>query len=166
MAEIQETRQRLIVMVGLPRSGKSTWARKSGYPVVSLNGIRRAIAGPGWRNDEDFDAFSSEPVVWSHARVSLAALFYAGHRVVVRVERARSGDHPNANALIKTINDYSEMWEPLSPTEPEEIGQGIIAPLQNAAVKLNTISSKDFIDRMTAASSLVRMVLAEMGYPL
>ena len=35
----------LIVMVGLPRSGKTTWARKQGYPIVNPDSIRLAFHG-------------------------------------------------------------------------------------------------------------------------
>lgn len=32
--------KRLIIMIGLPRSGKSAWALRSGYPVVSSDVVR------------------------------------------------------------------------------------------------------------------------------
>ena len=35
----------LIVVVGLPRSGKSTWSRNSGHPVVNKDAIRLALHG-------------------------------------------------------------------------------------------------------------------------
>jgi len=35
----------LILTVGLPRSGKSTWAAKKGFPIVSPDAIRLAMHG-------------------------------------------------------------------------------------------------------------------------
>ena len=35
----------LILTVGLPRSGKSTWALQQGHPVVNRDGIRKALHG-------------------------------------------------------------------------------------------------------------------------
>lgn len=66
----------LILMVGLPRSGKSTWAKQSGFPIVSPDAIRLSIHG---------EAFNSkaEPWVWVTAKVMVSSLFEAGHNIVV-----------------------------------------------------------------------------------
>ncbi|KKK82651.1 hypothetical protein LCGC14_2801230, partial [marine sediment metagenome] len=37
--------KKLILTVGLPRSGKSTWARKQGHPIVNPDSIRLALYG-------------------------------------------------------------------------------------------------------------------------
>jgi len=37
--------KKLIVTVGLPRSGKSTWAKKQNLPIVSRDAIRLALHG-------------------------------------------------------------------------------------------------------------------------
>lgn len=67
---------KLILTVGLPRSGKSTWARSTGYPIVSIDAIRLAIHG------EPFIVLA-EPFVWATAKVMVRALFGAGHKTVI-----------------------------------------------------------------------------------
>lgn len=66
----------LICTVGLPRSGKSTWARSQAYPIVNPDSIRLAMHGQRF-------AERAEPFVWATAKVMARALFGAGHRVVV-----------------------------------------------------------------------------------
>lgn len=39
----------LHMMVGLPRSGKSTVANGLGFPIVEPDAIRRAVRGSHWR---------------------------------------------------------------------------------------------------------------------
>jgi predicted kinase len=62
----------LIVTVGLPRSGKSTWAKGTGHPIVNPDAIRLAIHYP-----------PAEPLVWGLAHTMVDALFMAGHETVV-----------------------------------------------------------------------------------
>ena len=66
----------LIATVGLPRSGKSTWAKKQAYPVVNPDAIRLALHG------QRFVA-NAEPFVWAMAKVMVRALFGAGHKHVI-----------------------------------------------------------------------------------
>lgn len=66
----------LIVLVGLPRSGKSTWARQQGLPIVNPDSIRYAIHGRSF-----FDL--AEPLVWAIAKVMVYALFLAGNSTVI-----------------------------------------------------------------------------------
>ena len=70
----------LIMMVGLPRSGKSTWARNmmesKGWPIVNPDSIRLSLHG------QRFVA-SAEPFVWAIARVMVESLFTAGHTRVI-----------------------------------------------------------------------------------
>ena len=37
--------KQLILTVGLPRSGKTTWALAQGYPIVAPDAIRLAVTG-------------------------------------------------------------------------------------------------------------------------
>lgn len=66
----------VIATVGLPRSGKSTWAREQTYPIVCPDEIRLALHG---------QVFSSiaEPFVWAICKVMVRALFGAGHDTVI-----------------------------------------------------------------------------------
>jgi predicted kinase len=68
--------KRLILMVGLPRSGKTTYALSTGAPVVSPDAIRLALHG------QPFVA-TAEPFIWATAKLMVASLFEAGHSVVV-----------------------------------------------------------------------------------
>ncbi len=66
----------LHMMVGLPRSGKSTLAASSGFPIVCPDAIRLALHGTLWRPE-------SEPMVWAIAHIMVESLFEAGHDDVV-----------------------------------------------------------------------------------
>lgn len=62
----------LHMMVGLPRSGKSTEARRLNHPIVEPDAIRQAIHGTMWRAE-------SETLVWGVASVMVRALFLTGY---------------------------------------------------------------------------------------
>lgn len=66
----------LLLTIGLPRSGKSSWAKTSGHPIVCPDEIRLALHG------QRFVA-SAEPIVWAIAHVMVSALFGAGHTTVI-----------------------------------------------------------------------------------
>lgn len=66
----------LICTVGLPRSGKSTWAQAQGYPIVCPDAIRLALHGVCF-------IASLEPYVWAIAETMVRALFRAGHEHVI-----------------------------------------------------------------------------------
>lgn len=62
--------------MGLPGSGKSTWAAQTGLPVVNPDSIREALHG------QEFYA-PAEPMVWAIAHLMVKALFKAGHKAVI-----------------------------------------------------------------------------------
>lgn len=66
----------LILTVGIPRSGKSTWARQQNMPIVNPDSIRLALHG------QRFQALA-EPLVWSIATIMVRALFLSGHTKVI-----------------------------------------------------------------------------------
>lgn len=70
----------LVCTMGLPKSGKSTWARefskKCGCPVVNPDSIRLAIHGSRYIQE-------AENLVWTVAYYMTDALFLAGHELVV-----------------------------------------------------------------------------------
>ena len=68
--------QVLILTVGLPRSGKTTWARERGAPIVNPDSIRLALHGQAYIQ-------SAEKVVWMVAELMVKALFLAGHPTVI-----------------------------------------------------------------------------------
>ena len=66
----------LHVLVGLPRSGKSTKARELGFPTVEPDAIRRVLY------DKPFDG-KNEMLVWGLAKTMVESLFSAGHNDVI-----------------------------------------------------------------------------------
>lgn len=66
----------LILTVGLPRSGKSTWAKKQGWPIVNPDSIRLALHGEIFIED-------AELMIWTMAKYFVKALFLAGHDIVI-----------------------------------------------------------------------------------
>ena len=66
----------LIATVGLPRSGKSTWAKGIGFPIVCPDAIRLACHARAY-----FAPF--EPWTWALAYTMCEALFQAGHEHVI-----------------------------------------------------------------------------------
>lgn len=71
-----EGKKTLILTVGLPRSGKSTWAREQGLPIVNPDSIRLALHGEPFLE-------RAEPMVWVVANIMVTALFEAGHDKVI-----------------------------------------------------------------------------------
>ncbi|HDZ16650.1 hypothetical protein LCGC14_0666490 [marine sediment metagenome] len=66
----------LILTIGLPRSGKTTWARTQGFPIVNPDSIRLAFHG-------EFFIPAAEPMVWCIAKYMVKALFLAGHNKII-----------------------------------------------------------------------------------
>ena len=66
----------LILMMGLPYSGKTTEARKLNAPIVSPDAIRLALHGERYLGRAEF-------MVWPLAVLMVRALFEAGHERVV-----------------------------------------------------------------------------------
>ncbi len=68
--------KKLILTVGLPRSGKSTWAIGTGLPIVNRDAIRFAVGG-------SIRYFDEEEKVNLIERSMVIALFKAGHEIVI-----------------------------------------------------------------------------------
>jgi len=70
----------LILTVGLPMSGKTTWCheyhQKSGAAIVNPDSIRLALHGQRY-------AANAESYVWAIADTMVKSLFLGGHEVVV-----------------------------------------------------------------------------------
>ena len=66
----------LIMTVGLPRSGKSTWAKQQDLPIVNIDSIRLALHGQRYQG-------LAEGMVWAVAKIMVRALFLAGHSKVI-----------------------------------------------------------------------------------
>ncbi len=66
----------LLLTVGPPRSGKSTWAQSQIHPIVNPDSIRLALHGFAFVRE-------AEPYVWAIAKTMVNALFLAGHEAVI-----------------------------------------------------------------------------------
>lgn len=66
----------LIITVGLPRSGKSTWAKTKNLPIVNRDAIRLALHGHAYIQE-------SEEMVSAIEMYMVKALFEAGHEKVI-----------------------------------------------------------------------------------
>ncbi len=67
---------KLILTVGLPRSGKSTWALKQGHPIVNRDAIRLALHGHEYIQ-------CAEDMVTALEVYMVRSLFFAGHKTVI-----------------------------------------------------------------------------------
>ncbi len=126
-------------MVGLPRSGKSTWAKSQEYPIVSKDAIRLALHGERYLQ-------AAEYFVETLGQLMIRSMFHAGHDIVIAdetnvtrkrrdrwkseewstyfkhvptpedvcIERALSLDDPD---IIPIIEYMSSVFEPLEHDE-------------------------------------------------
>lgn len=140
--EIADKSKVLFVLVGLPRSGKTTRALQLGYPIVCPDAIRLALHG---RRYEPL----AEPFVWAQAKLMVRALYEAGHdRVTLdacNVSRKRREEwlsdawkvvihliatdaktcseraiQTGRQELLPIIQRMRDNWEPVANEEPEE----------------------------------------------
>jgi predicted kinase len=101
----------LIMMMGLPRSGKSTWAREQGYPIVDCDAIRLAKTGQRWWGPIEHE-------IWPFAKTMIRSLFLAGHKIVIldstsliRNQRDRfiNADDIQWDRYVKIINTHVDI---------------------------------------------------------
>lgn len=141
----------LLALVGLPRSGKSTWVkemeyRKEFYPVVSKDAIRLALHGRRYDQSQEGD-------VHRICNIMVQALFLSGHKIVCLDETNTTHIRRNtclsrewkvrfkvfntseeecirrANAIgdidiIPIIEKMAAQWEPLTDEEQTRIWKG------------------------------------------
>ncbi len=86
--KIDKKEKILIMTVGLPYSGKSTWAKSMHYPIVCPDSIRLTIHGQRFRK-------SIESMVWAIAKIMVEALFEAGHDKVILDACSHTADRRN-----------------------------------------------------------------------
>jgi len=72
--------KKVVASVGLPNSGKSTWAKQTsdetGWPIVSKDSIRLALHGQKFSDE-------AEPWISVMAQTMIKSLFYSGHEIVI-----------------------------------------------------------------------------------
>lgn len=69
-------KNKLILMVGLPRSGKTLWATRQQHPIVNRDAIRLVLHGQRY-------AQAAEDMVTAIETYMVKALFQAGHSTVI-----------------------------------------------------------------------------------
>jgi len=90
-------RKFMTVMIGLPRSGKSTWAHAQNCPVINRDGIRQGVLG-------DIRDFSQEDRVNQIEEEMILSLLHAGHeRVIIDATHLKP---KYRNRWIKFCEDY------------------------------------------------------------
>lgn len=88
----------LILTIGLPRSGKSTWSKKQGHPVVNPDSIRLALYGLPY-------VAEGEAMVWTIAKYMVRSLFLAGHEtVILDATNLREKDRSTWNDGMYVVN--------------------------------------------------------------
>lgn len=109
--------RRLILTVGLPRGGKTRWARATGFPIVSPDAIRLALHGQAYEP-------LAEPFVWATTRLMVRALFLAGHETVVldacSVTRARRDEWRGSEWETFCVLIDTPLEECMKRAEPDE----------------------------------------------
>jgi predicted kinase len=125
----------LILMVGFPRSGKSTKAMSLGHPVVNPDSIRIAIHGRSYVPE-------AEGLVWCLARYQVHSLFNAGHHTVVfdacNISRKRR-----------------DQWE-----NPRWRRQFLISPVDAYECKQRASEIKEYTFRVQLEEAIDRMCLS------
>ena len=94
--------------IGLPRSGKTTWAKSTGFPVVCPDAIRLALHGQRYIQ-------LAEPFVWAIAQAMVRALFLAGHEDVV-LDACNNTEKRRGMWLS---SDWKTIWKIFDTTEDE-----------------------------------------------
>ena len=126
---------KLILTVGLPQSGKSTWAMKQGLPIVNPDSIRLAIHGKPFIG-------SAEPFVWAVAKTMVRSLFLAGHKTVIldatNVTRKRRDEWKSKNwarefHVFGGPDQKSLYLERAAQTAGEESYDGLCAAIERMA---------------------------------
>lgn len=74
--EARPNRDTLICTVGLPLSGKTTWAKEQRFPIVNPDAIRLELYGQRYWQ-------AGEQMVWAITNLMVRALFRAGHQHVI-----------------------------------------------------------------------------------
>lgn len=111
-------KKELLLTVGLPRSGKTTWAMEQGVPVVNPDSIRLALHGQRFLQ-------SAESIVWAHAYLMARALLISGHdRVIVDATNVTRG---RRNQWIMQVGDLAEVRFVVFDTSPDECKRRALA---------------------------------------
>jgi predicted kinase len=104
----------LALMCGLPKSGKTTYARglqETGWTRICPDDIRDALHGRGHHEP-------AEPVVWANAELAVRALLLGGHAVVVD---ATNGTRRRREPWVGIARDLGVPIEAFVLETPKEV---------------------------------------------
>lgn len=99
---------KLIIMVGLPRSGKTTWATQQNLPIVSKDAIRIALHGQRFLPE-------AEELIDTLSTYMVKSLFLAGNKTVIVDEC-----HNTEKRRKKWLSDKWKIEYKIIPTTEEE----------------------------------------------
>lgn len=102
----------LILTVGLPRSGKTTWAREQNIPIVNRDSIRLALHGQAFLT-------KAEPIITILENLMVESLFLAGHeKVIIDATHITAKRRERWTDYISTLgSDYRLVLEKFSVSE-------------------------------------------------
>ena len=131
-------KKRLILTVGLPLSGKTTWVKEQGKPIVNPDSIRLALHGHRFLQ-------SAEPFVWAIAYLMARALFLAGCKDVIvdatNISRARRDKWVERFADVEVSVVCFDVSEKECITRAELDGDKKIIPIIRRMAK-----NRDFLE--------------------
>lgn len=134
---------KLILTVGLPRSGKSTWAVAQGVPVVSPDAIRLAIHGQPFIPQ-------AEVLVWGIAKVMVRALFLAGHSTVIvdatngTVERRATW---KSSSWVRTYEVFDTPQDECVKRAHATSQEYLVPVIEEMVAKWEPLSAEDYDDQ-------------------
>jgi len=111
---MDDKNKKIILTVGLPRSGKTTWSRKQGHPIVNPDSIRLAMHGQRFYGP-------AEPWVWAMAYLMVDALLSAGHDTVI--VDATNVTYKRRHEWPTRFSDRATVRMKIIPTSPRECVQ-------------------------------------------
>ena len=94
----------LTCTVGLPYSGKTTWALDQGQPIVCPDAVRISLHGTRYNHH-------AEPMVWTITDYMILALFNAGHDKVILDSTCNTAARREERLIMATNGGYLVNFE-------------------------------------------------------
>jgi predicted kinase len=137
--------KRLILTVGLPRSGKSTWARTQNVPIVCPDSIRLSLHGAKFIP-------SAEPMVWCIARIMAESLFHSHDTVILdacnitKENRAKWRSKNWVRSYAEFLTPFDVCMERAKREDYEPDRYGLYDAIERMNSRRELIGSDELID--------------------